>query len=160
MTAGKPAVNAASLDNIHVFRGARGYLRENLYRSEGRMAITGKKILSSLILILVLFFVMFIGYVWVALHWSFSKGERVGYIQKISQKGWIVKTWEGELQMLPVPGAVPDKFVFSVRDDSVAQKINGAAGKKVSVNYEQHKGVPTTLFGETEYFVTNVKVLE
>jgi hypothetical protein len=124
------------------------------------MAITGKKILSSLILILVLLAVMFIGYVWVALHWSFSKGERVGYIQKISQKGWVVKTWEGELQMLPVPGAVPDKFVFSVREDSVAQKINGAVGKKVSVYYEQHKGVPTTLFGETEYFVTDVKVVE
>jgi hypothetical protein len=124
------------------------------------MAITGKKILSSLILILALLVVIYIGYIWVALHWSFSKGERVGYIQKISQKGWVVKTWEGELQMMPVPGAVPDKFVFSVREDAVAQKINGAVGKKVSVYYEQHKGVPTTLFGETEYFVTDVKVVE
>lgn len=124
------------------------------------MAITGKKIVSSLILVLVLLVVIFIGYVWVALHWSFSKGERVGYIQKVSQKGWVVKTWEGELQMLPVPGAVPDKFVFSVREDAVAQKINGVVGKKVSVYYEQHRGIPTTLFGETEYYVTDVKVVE
>jgi len=62
--------------------------------------------------------------------------------------------------MLPVPGAMPDKFVFSVRENSIAQKINGTVGKKVSVVYEQHKGVPTNFFGETEYYVTDVKVLE
>jgi hypothetical protein len=124
------------------------------------MALNRKKVISSLILALALPIAGFAGYVWIALHWSYSKGERVGYIQKISQKGWVVKTWEGELQMMPVPGALPEKFIFSVREDSVAQKLNGAAGKKVSVYYEQHKGVPTNLFGETEYFVTDVKMLE
>lgn len=99
-------------------------------------------------------------YLWVTLHWSYSKGERAGYIQKFSSKGWIVKTWEGELQMVPVPGAFPEKFLFSVRDDAVAQKINSCSGKRVSVRYEQHKGVPTRLFGETEYFVTDIKLLE
>jgi hypothetical protein len=99
-------------------------------------------------------------YVWVALHWSYSKGERAGYVQKFSSKGWIVKTWEGELQMVPVPGAMPEKFLFSVRDDAVAQKINSSMGKRVAVHYEQHKGVPTSLFGETEYFVTDIKPLE
>jgi len=99
-------------------------------------------------------------YVWVALHWSYSKGERAGYVQKFSSKGWIVKTWEGELQMVPVPGAMPEKFLFSVRDDTVAQKINSFMGKRVAVHYEQHKGVPTSLFGETEYFVTDIKPLE
>ena len=99
-------------------------------------------------------------YVWVALHWSYSKGERAGYVQKFSSKGWVVKTWEGELQMVPVPGAMPEKFLFSVRDDTVAQKINSSMGKRVAVHYEQHKGVPTSLFGETEYFVTDIKPLE
>jgi hypothetical protein len=99
-------------------------------------------------------------YVWVALHWSYSKGERAGYVQKFSSKGWVVKTWEGELQMVPVPGAMPEKFLFSVRDDAVAQKINSSMGKRVAVHYEQHKGVPTSLFGETEYFVTDIKPLE
>jgi len=124
------------------------------------MAITKKKILVSLMLIVAFVIVIFSGYVWVTLHWSFSKGDRVGYVQKISQKGWVIKTWEGELQMMPVPGAVPEKFMFSVRDDAVAEKINSVVGKKVSLSYEQHKGVPTNLFGETEYFVTNVKVVE
>jgi sensor domain CHASE-containing protein len=124
------------------------------------MALTKKKLFLSLIVFVVVLIVLFSGYTWLALHWSFSRGERVGYVQKISQKGWLVKTWEGELQMLPVPGAMPDKFVFSVRENSIAQKINGTVGKKVSVVYEQHKGVPTNFFGETEYYVTDVKVLE
>jgi hypothetical protein len=100
------------------------------------------------------------GYIWIALHWSYSRGERAGYVQKFSQKGWICKTWEGELTMTPVPGAIPEKFLFSVRDNGVAAEINNSLGKKVSLSYEQHIGVPTTCFGETEYFITKVKTLE
>jgi len=124
------------------------------------MAVTKSKVVGSLVLIVVLLLALVAGYTWVTLHWSFSKGERVGYVQKLSQKGWMVKTWEGELQMLPVPGAMPEKFEFSVRDDAIAQKLNAAVGKKVSVYYEQHKGVPTRFFGETEYYVSDVKILE
>ena len=102
----------------------------------------------------------FAGYVWVALRWSFSSGERAGYVQKFSRKGWVCKTWEGELTMMAVPGSIPEKFLFSVRDDGVARSINGTMGKKVTITYEQHKGVPTTCFGETEYYITEVKVLE
>ena len=100
------------------------------------------------------------GYVWVVLNWSFSSGERAGYLQKFSHRGWICKTWEGELQMLPVPGAVPEKFLFSVRDEALAQKINALIGRKVALTYGQHKGIPTDCFGETEYFVTAVKPLD
>lgn len=95
-------------------------------------------------------------YTWITLNWSFSSGERAGYVQKFSHKGWLCKTWEGELQMIPVPGSIPEKFLFSVRDDAIAQKINASMGKRVSLHYEQHKGVPTQCFGETEYYVTNV----
>jgi hypothetical protein len=102
----------------------------------------------------------FAGYTWISLNWSFSKGDRAGYVQKFSQKGWICKTWEGELQMIPVPGAIPEKFLFSVRNDEIAQKINNSLGKKVDLHYEQHKGVPTTCFGDTEYYVTDIKDLE
>jgi hypothetical protein len=102
----------------------------------------------------------FAGYVWVALHWSYSTGERAGYVQKFSQKGWICKTWEGELTMMAVPGSIPEKFFFSVRDDKVAQSVNNSMAKRVSLAYEQHKGVPTTFFGETEYFVVGVRVQE
>lgn len=124
------------------------------------MPINKKKILLSLTMVVVLVIAGFAAYTRVVLSWSFSKGERAGYIQKFSHKGWICKTWEGELLLTPVPGTVPEKFLFSVRDDSIAQKINSTMGKKVSINYEQHKGVPTTCFGETEYYVTSIRAVE
>lgn len=99
----------------------------------------------------------FILYTWFALTWSFSKGERAGYIQKLSKSGWICKTWEGEMAMVTMPGAIPEKFLFSVRDEEVARRINKLAGKRVILVYEQHKGVPTSCFGETEYFVVDAK---
>jgi len=100
------------------------------------------------------------GYVYGALHWAYSSGERVGYVQKLSRKGWLCKTWEGELTMSPVPGAVPEKFFFTVRDDAVAQLMNQGLGKRVSLHYEQHKGIPTSCFGETEFFIVKAKFLE
>ena len=100
------------------------------------------------------------GYVMIVLNWSYAKGERIGYVQKFSEKGWLCKTWEGELQMLPVPGAIPEKFLFSVRDQAVISKINSSMGKKVSLFYEQHKGIPTNCFGESEYFAVDARTLE
>jgi len=99
-------------------------------------------------------------YVWLALTWSFSKGERVGYIQKLSKTGWVCKTWEGEMAMVTMPGAIPDKFLFSIRDDQVADRINQMAGKRVALIYEQHKGLPTSCFGDTEYFITDARPVQ
>jgi hypothetical protein len=97
------------------------------------------------------------GYTWVTLHFAYSSGDRAGYIQKISKKGWLCKTWEGELAMVTLPGTVPQIFPFSVRDDSVAHQIQRAAGQRVALTYEEHRGVPTSCFGETKYFVTGVR---
>ncbi|MBM3795279.1 MAG: hypothetical protein FJW31_14695 [Acidobacteria bacterium] len=95
---------------------------------------------------------------WAALNYSYSSGERAGYVQKISRKGWVCKTWEGELAMTTQPGTAPQIFPFSVRDDATAQKISKAAGQRVTLSYEQHVGLPTDCFGETAYFVTGVQV--
>jgi hypothetical protein len=95
----------------------------------------------------------------IALSFAYSEGERVGYIQKFSEKGWICKTWEGEIAMVNLPGQIANTFQFTVRDDSVAALINAAQGKRVALTYEQHKGVPTDCFGETEYFVKGVRVV-
>jgi len=119
-----------------------------------------KKALKLTILLIVTVVALFAGYVAIVLNWSYSKGERIGYVQKFSEKGWLCKTQEGELQMLPVPGAIPEKFLFSVRDKTVITKINSSLGKKVSLTYEQHKGIPSTCFGESEYFAVDAKVLE
>jgi len=96
----------------------------------------------------------------IALSYDFSTGERVGWVQKLSLRGWVCKTWEGELQMSNIPGSAPMLFEFSVPSDSIAGVIEAAAGRKVALYYEQHIGVPTACFGETEYFVTRVRILE
>jgi hypothetical protein len=101
---------------------------------------------------------LFSGYVWGALHWSYSEGERAGTMQKFSSKGWICKTWEGELLMTTVPGAIPEKFEFTVRDEAVAGQMSAAAGKRVILRYAQHKGLPGSCFGDTEYFVSQVQI--
>lgn len=102
----------------------------------------------------------FVLYTWTALSWSYSKGERAGYIQKFSERGWLCKTWEGELAMVSMPGTMPEKFFFSVRNNAVAERINQAAGKRVVLVYEQHKGIPTSCFGETEYFIIDVRSIK
>jgi hypothetical protein len=111
------------------------------------------------LILLVLPAAAFAAYTWVTLHYAYSTGQRSGYIQKISKKGWICKTWEGELAMTTVPGTAPQIFDFSVRDEATAQRIEQAAGQRVALTYEQHRGVPSSCFGETEYFVTGVRTI-
>jgi hypothetical protein len=101
-----------------------------------------------------------VGWVWLTLTWSYSEGERAGYVQKFSRKGWLCKTWEGEIAMVTMPGAIPDKFEFSTRDEAVANQINVLAGKRIVLSYAQHKFIPTDCFGETEYFVTSARALD
>jgi hypothetical protein len=112
-------------------------------------------ILLSLVAIVVALFAL---YTWAALHISYSEGDREGFLQKFSRKGWICKTWEGEILLSSMPGAIPERFTFSVRDDQVAKDLMAAMGKRVQLTYAQHKGVPSQCFGETEYFVEKVTV--
>ncbi len=115
----------------------------------------GKLTLFILVVVPALVFTIWAG---LALNYSYSKGTRVGFVQKFSQKGWICKTWEGELAQVNMPGAMSQIFTFSVRSDSVAAVVTKAmALGRVEVEYEQHVGVPTSCFGETEYFVKGVK---
>ena len=124
----------------------RGFLRRHW----------GKLTLGAIILIPSAIFLTWSA---ISLGFSYSSGERVGYVQKLSHKGWLCKTWEGELQMINVPGSTPILFTFSVRSDSIARAIEAAAGKQVSLRYEEHRGVPTSCFGDTNYYVTGVRVL-
>jgi hypothetical protein len=96
----------------------------------------------------------------IALNWHYSAGNRAGFIQKFSQKGWVCKTWEGELAQVNLPGASQEKFLFTVRDDSIAREITRLMGNRVSIEYQEHRGVPGTCFGDTDYYVTGVKGLQ
>jgi len=98
-------------------------------------------------------------YLTVVFQWSYSSGERAGWVQKFSRKGWICKTWEGEIAMVSLPGAVPEIFPFTVRDENVATQIAKTVGQRVTLHYEQHRGLPGACFGDTEYWVDAVTVI-
>ena len=117
----------------------------------------------GLIVLLVVLFMpalLFGAWSWITLNYSYSKGERAGYVQKISKKGWLCKTWEGELAMANLPGTMPEIFLFSVRNDLIARLLEKNAGKRVSISYEQHRGVPTSCFAETQYYITNMRLID
>jgi hypothetical protein len=121
------------------------------------MAETSNRIGRYIVGFFAVLVLAFVAYTYITLHWSYSSGERAGYLQKLSEKGWICKTWEGELTMVSLPGAAPEKFAFSVRDEAAVAKINASMGKRVALMYEQHRGVPSSCFGETEYFAVDVR---
>jgi hypothetical protein len=101
--------------------------------------------------------VVFVSWTVITLSYTYSSGERAGFLQKVSKRGWLCKTWEGELQMTAIPGAAPEKFIFSTRSDSIAGELNKLSGERVVLDYQQHRGVPGSCFGDTEYFVTGVR---
>ena len=114
-------------------------------------------ILLGLVAVPLLLFTLYVG---VAFRWSYSDGERAGVLQKFSRKGWVCKTYEGELAMSIVPGVTPTIWDFSVRDDAVVPRLNAAMGKRVTLHYTEHPGIPTTCFGHTAYFVDSVAVMQ
>ena len=115
--------------------------------------------LKNLSIGIVVLAVLLTGYFSFVLWWNYSSGERAGWVQKFSNKGWLCKTWEGELALVSLPGTSVEKFFFTVRDDAVAEKINKIVGHRVSLHYEEKVGLPTSCFGETRYYVTDVTTM-
>lgn len=114
--------------------------------------------LSRWLLLPLIIVLLFVLWIFAVSKWSYSTGERAGWVQKLSKKGWLCKTWEGELSLVSMPGAVPEKFVFTVWDEAVADKITAVMGKRVSLSYDEKVGLPTSCFGETRSYVTGVRV--
>ena len=104
--------------------------------------------------------VLVAGYFLIVFNWSYSEGERAGWVQKLSSKGWLCKTWEGEMAMVSMPGSMSEKFLFTVWDEATAEQITKLMGKRVSLHYEEKAGIPTTCFGETRHYVTKVTAVE
>ncbi len=118
------------------------------------------KFFKILLLAIVIPIALFALYTWATLSWVYSTGERAGYVQKFSEKGYVCKTYEGELVLVSMPGTQAEKFLFTVKDKALVEKINNSLGKRVRLTYEEHKGIPSTCFGETPYYVQNVQILE
>jgi len=114
--------------------------------------------ITRLFAALVVIALLVTAYFWVALSWSYSSGERAGWVQKFSHKGWVCKTWEGELALVSLPGSSVEKFLFTVNDETVAKELSAATGKRVTLHYEEKVGLPTTCFGDTRHFVTKVTI--
>ena len=116
--------------------------------------------MTRFLIAIVLLAALAAAYFWVALHWSFSSGERAGWVQKLSNKGWVCKTWEGELAMVSMPGAAPEKFLFTIVDDDVAAQVTKVMGRRATLHYEERVGLPTSCFGDTRHFVSKVTLAE
>lgn len=119
-----------------------------------------KGLLKYLILLILIPIILFGLYTWGTLQWVYSSGERAGYVQKFSLKGYVCKTWEGEIVLVSMPGTQAEKFLFTVKDEAIAKQVNDSLGKRVKLVYEEHKGIPSSCFGETAYFVHGIQVLE
>ncbi len=104
--------------------------------------------------------ILFALYLAFVLNWSYSDGERAGYLQRFSNKGWLCKTYEGELAMTTVPGVAPVLWEFTVKDEAVAAQLNALAGKRVVLYYKEHRGIPTTCYGETAHFVSSAREID
>jgi hypothetical protein len=113
-----------------------------------------------LVLPLVALCLLIAGWLWFALSWSYSTGDRAGWVQKLSNKGWVCKTWEGELALVSLPGTTPEKFTFTIWDDAVAAEVTRVMGKRVNLHYEEKVGLPGSCFGDTRYYITKVTVSE
>jgi hypothetical protein len=116
--------------------------------------------LITIILVVLVPVVIFALWAWITLGYAYASEDRAGFVQKIAKRGWLCKTWEGELAMSNQPGAMPEIFKFTVRNDSLAHVLENNLGKRVTVTYEQHRGVPTSCFGETQDYITNVRINE
>ena len=115
------------------------------------------KLVLSLVALLLLI-AAWLAFAW---RWSYSEGERAGWVQKFSHRGWICKTWEGEQALVSLPGtSTVEKFQFTVHDEATAAAINKVMGKRVNLHYEQKVGLPGSCFGETRYFVTGVTLAD
>jgi len=100
------------------------------------------------------------GFTWVTLHWSYSEGERAGYVHEtVSAKGWLCKTWEGEMAMVTMRAPSPRSRLqpCPTRDRRQTQRqrrqAHGAALRAAQVDSK-------LLLRHTEYFVTEVRVTE
>jgi hypothetical protein len=116
-------------------------------------------VIITLVVLVALPLLVFTLWAGVTLNYTYSSGDRAGFLQKISKRGWLCKTWEGELQLSAIPGSQPEKFLFTTRSDSIAKLLSSMSGQRVVLDYKQHIGVPGTCFGDTEYFVTGVRLV-
>ena len=101
---------------------------------------------------------------WIYWKYSFtySEGYRAGLLQKISYKGNIFKTYEGEMILSSIQSntnvaIASEKFFFSVAEKAVALDLEKVQGQSVIVHYVEKNGT-LPWKGESAYFVDSLKI--
>jgi hypothetical protein len=91
-------------------------------------------------------------------YFTYSEGERSGYVRRLSRTGYVFKTYEGEL-VQQVDGVYSAQaFPFSVQNKKVVKQIEEAirTNERINVRYKQKKYIIGFLHGDTQYFITEV----
>jgi hypothetical protein len=128
----------------------------------GRRPSAQQRILRTLALLVLLVTVACALWTWLTLSWAYSDGDRAGVLQKFARKGWLCKTYEGEIALYYGggqylgPGTSPQLWDFSVRDPAIAAQLARAVGHRVQLHYTEHPGIPSSCFAETRFFVDRV----
>lgn len=95
---------------------------------------------------------------------NFSEGDRVGKVVKLSKKGFIFKTYEGELATIAKgtqATLMSNSFTFSIKDESLVKKVQEAmnSNKTVALHYEEQY-FSFWWEGDTRYHITSVNITE
>lgn len=128
---------------------------------EGAESI-GRKIKRFFLMLLGILLIGGLIFVWVA-GWTFSEGTRAGELIKVSRKGVVFKTYEGQLNLggfqSDNAGIVGNIWEFSTTKNDVYDRLQELEGKKIKLHYRQrYKPMPWQ--GKTDYFVHKVEVIE
>lgn len=137
---------------------------ENSTTKEVKKDSTFKKIWSRLKIGIAIIFLLIIATICFFIFGSYSEGYRAGNVMKLSKKGVIFKTWEGELNVGGLQGGgeggdmATTVWSFSVSNDEVVKQIEKAVddGSKVKLHYVE-KYFQLDFCGDTKYFVTEVE---
>jgi hypothetical protein len=139
--------------------------REDLMAVSGQAVRTRRFGRALLILILIVIAAGAL-WTWMMIYFSYADGERAGVLQKFVRRGWVCKTYEGEIAYYygggnyMVPSTTPQLWDFSVRDPKVAAELTKVVGHRVRLHYSEHPGVPTSCFADTRFFVDEVTVTD
>jgi hypothetical protein len=130
------------------------------YTDKAKDEISSWHLLRKFIILLSIVAFCFLVYGLIIMYYNYSNGNRAGYVRKLSHKGYIFKTWEGELDMSSYSNAPAGNiWYFSVDDDNatVIKRLQEAEAnhKRVSLHYKE-KLKQFAWRGETKYFVDDV----
>lgn len=126
---------------------------------QNRAKLSGKSKFKRFTRTIVILAILILAFcIWFFFFFRYSTGDRVGRLVKISTKGNIFQTHEGEMWISCRPTMYPEKFYFSVTNDSLMRVLKDLQDQCVQVTYTQYKAT-LPWRGDSKYIVKEVKVV-